>query len=110
MLVLWPVIALARPAPGAQECAVLIEFENRRSRLAALRPRWIEGSRLFVFRQRQRTLNDPDMIVFIDRNAGGLAHDPVIRQGLRPGSIDRVLGGIRAPGACYNHCAQRDSS
>jgi hypothetical protein len=101
VLVLEPVVALSRSAPRTQQVSFLIEFQHRRCRLAALGARRIEARRLLVVGETAWTLNDPDMILRVDRDAGGLAHDPVVRQRLRPKRIDlemRYLGGLRRGG------------
>src|SRR6185437_8554085 len=43
VLVLEPVVALSRAAPGLEQIALLIELEHRGRRLAAFRTRWIEA-------------------------------------------------------------------
>ena len=50
-----PLVALARPAPGAHQVAVRIELQDRRRRAAALGDRRIElGAPLVVVQRRRR--------------------------------------------------------
>ena len=73
-----------------------VELHDWRRRPAAFRWRRIKRQRLFVVGQRVRALNDPDMVLGIYGNAGGLSDDPVVGQRLGPCSVDResrnVLG------------------
>ena len=71
VLQLWPFIAVARTAPGRDDASVLIELENRRSRLP-------ERSR-FVRLQRRGTMRDPDVIVTVHGDAHNCAYQPVVR-------------------------------
>jgi len=88
MLVLWPLIAVAWAAPSLEQISFAIKFHHRRSRPAAFGGRWIERQRLLIIRKRAGTLNDPDMVLRIDRNARCLAHYPVVGQRLGPGGVD----------------------
>ena len=88
VLVLRPVVALARAAPGLDEIALRVELHHRRGGLAALRARRVEGRGLLVVGQRLRPLHDPDVVLRVDGDAGGLAHDPAVRERLRPGGVD----------------------
>ena len=83
-----PVVALARAAPVADQIAGLIELEHRRRRRAALRGRRIRGRVHFARLERAGAMNDPDVILRVDRDADRLAEDPVVRQRLGPQRID----------------------
>ena len=84
-----PFIAFAGPAQEARRLAVGIELQHRRRRHAAFRARRIERCALFVVGERARALDDPDMSLAVDGDAADLADDPVVRQRLRPGGVDR---------------------
>ena len=94
MLVLWPVVALARAAPGPHQLALRVELHDRRSRYAAFAGRRTERRGLLVVGEASGALDHPDMVLCIDRDAGRLTHDPVVGQGLRPGRIDLKTGSI----------------
>src|SRR3954447_15925026 len=78
VLVLRPVVAFARPAPRTEQPPFAVEFENRRRRRAALRRRRMERQGLLVLGERARSLQDPDVIVGVDRDPAHLAEDPVV--------------------------------
>ena len=85
MVRVGPVVAFARAAPVADQIARLIELEHGRRGRAALRDRRRIGvactSPGF---ERAGAMNDPDVILRIDRYADRLAEDPMIGQRLRP--------------------------
>ena len=83
-----PIVALARSAPVPDEIALFVELENRRRRHAALRGGRIRGGVIFHSFERSAAVNDPDVILGVDRNADGHAQQPMIRQRLRPHGID----------------------
>src|SRR5262249_15678469 len=91
VLVLEPVITLSRPAPAPEQIAVLIELHHWGRRRTTLGARWMERSRLFIFIYRTLSLDHPDMILRVDGDAGGLSHDPIVRQRFRAGGIDLEL-------------------
>jgi hypothetical protein len=91
MLILEPVVALPGSAPCPEQIAVLVELHHGRRRHAAFRPRRTERRRFFIIGKRARPLDNPDMILRVDRHACGLSHDPVIRQRLGPGRVDLEL-------------------
>ncbi len=96
VLVLRPFIALARPAPVAQQIALDVEFQYRRRGLAAAARRRRLHRLLLVVEQGARTMDDPDMIVLVDRDAGDLAENPIVGQRFWPERLDlearNVLG------------------
>jgi hypothetical protein len=81
---LRPLVAGAGSAPRLHQRTVLIEFEHRRRRLP-------DRSRL-VRLQRRRTVRDPDVIAPVHGDARHGAHQPVVRQRLRPRGIDSIGG------------------
>ena len=92
-----PIIAFPGSAP---ECSSprRVEFHDRRRGHAAFRPRRVLRRALLVLGQRTRPMNDPDMVLRIDRDAADLAHDPVVGQRLGPERIDlefRDIAGLR---------------
>src|SRR6185437_2131442 len=91
MLVLEPVIALARATPGAQHVPFLVKFDHRRRRHAAFGAWWNERRRLFIIGERARALDDPDVVLRIDRYACSLPHDPVVGERFGPRSVDLEL-------------------
>jgi len=68
----------------AQQVARRVEQQHRRRGLAAFRFRRGQFGGALARRQRERPLHHPDTIVFVGRDAGDLAKDPVVRQRLRP--------------------------
>ena len=99
-----PFVAVTGSAPGAQQIAVGVEFQDRWRRHAAFRARRVQRDALFVLGQRSRALDHPDMSLPVDGNAADLTHDPVVGQLFRPGRIDRKgrdvagVGGARGRG------------
>src|SRR5262249_41239940 len=94
MLVLWPFVALTGAAPGPDQIAFGVEFHHRWCGPAAFRLRRIKCQRLLVGGKRARALNNPDMVLGIDRDAGRLSYDPVVRQWLGPCRIDLKAGNV----------------
>jgi hypothetical protein len=92
VLVQGPLVARAGAAPRAHQPPVAVELEDGRRRCAAERARRIQRCAALVLGQGPRPLDDPDVIVAIDRDAGGLTDEPVVRQGLGPPRIDLELG------------------
>src|SRR4030088_1730782 len=84
-----PFIAFAGSAPRAQQIAVGIEFQHRWRRDAAFRTRRRQRRALLVVGQRTRPVDQPDMPLRIDGDAADLTENPVVRQWLWPGRIDR---------------------
>jgi hypothetical protein len=84
MLRLGPIITRARTAPISQQVSFLVEFQDRRRGRAALGLRRILGRAFFVVEQGRGAMDDPDVIVAIDRNARDLPEDPIAGQRLRP--------------------------
>ncbi|MGB9116728.1 hypothetical protein [Bradyrhizobium sp.] len=69
VLRLWPIVTRSRAAPISQQVSFLIELQDRRRRRAALGLGRILGRAFFVIKQGRRPMDDPDVIVAIDRNA-----------------------------------------
>src|SRR4029077_14263751 len=88
VLVLEPLVALSRPAPGVQHAAVGVELDDRGRGDAALRAFRLERSAFLLVDQRSRAVDDPHMVARVDGDAGDLAEDPVVGQRLGPGSVD----------------------
>ena len=84
-----PLIAFAGAAPGAQQVAVAVEFQHWRRGDAAFRARRRQRGAFLVVGQRARPVDQPDMALPIDGDAADLAEDPVVRQRLWPGRVDR---------------------
>ena len=98
VLVLRPVETFALAAPRLDQVSLLIELHHRRRRHAAFGSRRREARRFFVVGQGFWALHHPDVILRIHGDAGGLAHDPVVGQRLRPCRIDLKfwrIGGLR---------------
>ena len=95
---LGPLVALAGAAPGVQQVAGLIELEDRRRRNAALLRRLRIGRRAHLrplVQGHAAAVDDPDVILRIDRHADRRAEQPVVRQRLRPHRIDLKPRGHR---------------
>jgi len=71
--------------------AGLVEHQHRRRRRAAFRLRRVLFGRALAFAERARAVHNPDIVVAIDRDAGYLTEQPVVRQILRPERIDLEL-------------------
>src|SRR4029434_9240604 len=67
-----PLIAFPFSAPMVKQVSGLVEFENRRRRNAALRAGRIRRRIDFLFFQRSATMNNPHMILRVDRHADGV--------------------------------------
>ncbi|HXB81493.1 MAG TPA: hypothetical protein VNX23_29460 [Bradyrhizobium sp.] len=101
--------AIRWPAPGAQQRAVGVELQDRRSGAAAVgakpvgthEAKAVEGLALgigrafyrafepdFVIVECARPVVDPDMIMIINIEPADLPEQPVVRQRPRPGGID----------------------
>src|SRR5204863_9061828 len=83
-----PVVTLAGSAPMPDQIAILVELENGWRRSAALCSGRVGGGVYFSRFERAGSMDDPDVILRIDRYANGLAEDPVVRQRLRPQRVD----------------------
>src|SRR5262245_51685886 len=94
VLALRPVIALAGPAPRAQQVSIGIEFHDWRRRLTAFRGRRALHCAFLVVEQSTWTMDDPDMIVPVRGHAGDLAKNPVVRQGPWPERIGPERGRV----------------
>src|SRR5262249_44324639 len=79
-----PVIALPWSAPTRNQIAFLVKLQHGRCGRAALRYRWIRRRMHLACFKRTCTMDDPDMILSVYRNADGLAENPMIRERLRP--------------------------
>ncbi len=82
-------ILLGLVAPALHHLAVLVEFDHDRRRLAAGAHR--RGLFLveFFFGQGLGQAGDPGVVLGVHEDAGHRAHDPVVRELLRPRGIDR---------------------
>src|SRR5207247_8542846 len=65
-----------------------MEMANRRKRRAALSDGLVRGSVHFVGFERNRAVNNPDIVLSIHRYTDGLAENPLVRQRLRPERVD----------------------
>src|SRR5207248_3495126 len=83
-----PVVALARSTPVADQVAGGVELENRRRRSAALRGRRRGRGVDLAGLEGSRAMDDPHVILCVDRNADRLTENPFVRQRLRPQRID----------------------
>ena len=92
VLGLRPFVARARPAPAPEQLAVGGELQHRRRRDAAARLGRILLRALLVVDQRRRPVDDPDVVLAVDGDAGDLAEDPFVGQGLGPERINGELG------------------
>src|SRR5262249_33438520 len=88
VLGLRPVVTFARTAPGAVKLAVLIELEHRRGRCAALGGWRVLHRAFFIVDQGRWPLDNPDVVVPVDRDVRHLAEDLVAGQGLGPEGVD----------------------
>jgi len=70
------------------EIAGLVKLKHGRGGGTALRDAGRGGGMQFTDFERAPAMNDPDVILRVDRDANGLAHDPVIGQRLGPQGID----------------------
>jgi hypothetical protein len=77
VLVRRPVVAFPGPAPRLDDVAVLIEFDDRRRRLAALDV-WRRRGALLARVECARPLIDPDVILRVDEDAADLPEDPLV--------------------------------
>src|SRR5207302_8917625 len=99
-----------RPAPRGYQGALAVELEHRRRRLAAERARRVQRGAALVLGRALRPLDDPDVIA-LGRDAGRLAHQPVVRQWLGPERIDledRRVGDCRGADQHRRDRQQRD--
>jgi hypothetical protein len=69
----------------------MIEQQHRWRRNAALAGRRILLGCALPLGERGRPVHQPDAVMAVDRDAGDLAQDPVVRQRLRPERIDLEL-------------------
>ncbi len=93
---LLPLLSFPVPggtAPGLKEIAFLIQFDHRRCWHAALGRRRVQDLSHLTFIDGFRSVNQPDMIITADRDAGDLAEDHIIGQGPGPAGIHFVTWG-----------------
>ena len=82
-----PIVAGTGAAPMPDQIAIFVEFENRRRGLAALRSRRI-GLHVGFFRiQRPAAVDNPNMVLGVNRHADSHAEQPVVGQRLWPHGI-----------------------
>src|SRR3972149_4056605 len=82
-----PELAVAGAAPGAHDVALRIELEHRRRRRAAVGPGRVLHLTGLALGQRTGAVGEPDVVALVDGDAGDLAEDPVVGQGLRPEGV-----------------------
>src|SRR3990172_4431019 len=82
-----PELAVAGAAPGAHDVALRIELEHRRRRRAAVGPGRVLHLTGLALGQRTGAVGEPDVVALADGDAGDLAEDPVVGQGLRPEGV-----------------------
>ena len=82
-----PFIAGARRAPRLQEPAIGVELQDGGRRNAAFRLWRVERRASFAFRDGGRAVEDPEVVMRIDRQAADLAGGPLVGQRLRPERI-----------------------
>src|SRR5206468_839648 len=89
VLVLRPVVALGGlgSAPGFDDFARLVEFDDRRRGIAADRLVAAFGA-LVAIVHRARALADPNVVVLIDEDAADLTEDPIVWERLGPTRVD----------------------
>ena len=109
VLVLHPRLARGGAAPGGEQIALGIEFQNRRRGFAALGFRRIGLRTLLIIKQGGRTMDDPDVVLAVHGDAGDLAKDPVFRQRLRPERLGlEFRGGLLGRGDRRQQRSRRD--
>jgi hypothetical protein len=74
---LGPIVALAWATPRSEQVAGAVELKHRRSCGAAFGGRRIFLRAFFVVKQCAGPVNDPDMVVAVDCNAGNLPKNPI---------------------------------
>ncbi len=79
-----PVISCPWPAPVPNEVASLIKLENRRCCSAAITYNWILLRVCLLQIEGTLAMDNPDMVLGIDRHADGHSENPMVWQGLRP--------------------------
>src|SRR5262249_4478771 len=85
---LGPIEALTRTAPMADQVAFKIELEDRVRGRATLGGRRFRSRVQLAGFERAGAVNDPDVILGVDRYADSLSENPMVRQRLRPQRID----------------------
>ena len=88
---LGPVRDKTWAAPRPQHFSLRIKFQYRRRGYATLRTRRSLCRSQFVFGERSRTVQDPDVILGIDGEATDLPDDPIVGKLLRPPRIHFVI-------------------
>ena len=77
-------------APRAQHVAFPAELDYRWCGNAAIRVLRVLYGTCLVRGQGTRPLNDPDVVIAVDRDTGNLSEDPVVGQRSRPGRVDSI--------------------
>src|SRR5688572_30800675 len=95
MVVRGPLVAVPRTTPVPEQVACLIELEHGRRRRAAASHLWGDGRGLEIVVHGVRPVQDPDVILVVDRDADRHAEHPVIGERLRPQRIDFEVGRFR---------------
>ena len=96
-----PLVAFSFTAPVANEVAPLIELQNGWSRETARGGRWICQRVSFLLRKRFGPMNDPDVVLSINRDANGRTDAPMVRQWLRPQRVHLKHWRLHAGGFGY---------
>jgi hypothetical protein len=105
VLVVWPLIALSRAAPCLHHVPRLVEFDHGWGGRAAVP--FAIGTVFIVVRESAWAMDDPDVVVRVDRNSRDLTEHPVIRKRLRPIRIRLVVwNAIR--GARGSNCRPKE--
>ena len=89
-----------RTAPRADDFSGGVEGHHRGGGVAAFGGRRILHRPHLVGGQGAGPLNDPDIVLAVDRDARDLAQNPVVGQRLRPGRIDLVLRRVARSAGC----------
>ena len=113
VLLIKPGIALARTAPGLEDVALGIQFENRGCGKTTIGDRWILCGPDLLTGQARRHVNHPEVVVFVNEEPSDVAEDPVVGKGRRPRRVHFPLwrcGRCRFRGLPRRLRAARDSN
>src|SRR5207237_3634720 len=109
VLVLHPLVPRTGPAPVTQQIALGIELHHRRRRLAAFVFGRVFLRAFLVVEQGRGTMQDPDVIVGADRDAGDLSQDPVLWKRLWPERLGLEGGRSFGLGALLSECGSQSA-
>src|SRR6185295_4477321 len=90
----------SRSAPRLNDVSRWVELDNRWRRHTALRALWRQRGAAIGFIQRARPLEDPDMVLSINRHPPDLADDPIVGELLWPAWVDFEFGAFRGRRQC----------